>query len=332
MRPEAVSRQIMMRARCQGEESRADSSCSDGIVRTRATAENVRTATSADRWHGSQACTFCAPCHGHMCASGEPLGAAATRRFGRRVRTCAFGPESSYVNTCFISLASWDISASRFPGVSGVWDLHALLLLLASWAHGRVWGAAGRGCHMPAWPGSAHFMRSYYHDVYRALFGITKLSGAGRGWPRLLLLVVKRPASTAHLASSASGCPWPGRRDWALGAAAERCASTIFEGHHWQHAPKEGPLSKDSRLRSEVEWHRLNENETSEVAVDYRPRSRTMMEGYLPPMHGPGNRAEDAPRISSTRSMGREWAAGAFLGRPVYVHERHAERQVCKGG
>jgi hypothetical protein len=50
-----------------------------------------------------------------------------------------------------------------FPGV---YDLRAL-----SWTHGRVWGAAGRGCHMSAWPGSAHFARSSY--VNRALFGIS---------------------------------------------------------------------------------------------------------------------------------------------------------------
>ncbi len=79
MRPEADSGQIMMRARCQSEESRSDSSCSDGIVRTRATPEmSVLTATSTDRWAGSQARMTCAPCHGHMCAAGEPLRAAAT--------------------------------------------------------------------------------------------------------------------------------------------------------------------------------------------------------------------------------------------------------------
>ena len=48
----------------------------------------------------------------------------------------------------------------------GAYDLRAL-----SWAHGRVWGAAGRGCHTPAWPGSAHFVRSSY--VNRALFGMS---------------------------------------------------------------------------------------------------------------------------------------------------------------
>ena len=52
---------------------------------------NVRTATSADRWPASQARMTYAPYHGHMCASGEPLGAAATRRPGRGVCTlCVF--------------------------------------------------------------------------------------------------------------------------------------------------------------------------------------------------------------------------------------------------
>jgi hypothetical protein len=47
---------------------------------------NFRTATFTDRWPGSQARMPCAACHGHMGASGEPLGAAATRRLGRGVR------------------------------------------------------------------------------------------------------------------------------------------------------------------------------------------------------------------------------------------------------
>jgi hypothetical protein len=44
-----------------------------------------------------------------------------------------------------------------------------------------------------------------------------------------------------------------------------------------------------------------------------RPRSRTMMEGHSP-MHGNG--PADAPRIYDAPIMGRDWAAGAFLGRP----------------
>ena len=57
-----------------------------------------------------------------------------------------------------------------FPGA---YDLRTL-----SWAHGRVRGAAGRGCHTPATPGSARFARSSY--VNRALFGIS--TSADR-WP-----------------------------------------------------------------------------------------------------------------------------------------------------
>ena len=205
-----------------------------------------------------------------------------------------------------------------FPGA---WDLRAL-----SSAYGRVWGAAGRGCHVPVWPGSAHFVRSSY--VNRDLFGISTADKAQRCRARVARAKApKRPASTAHLASSASGCPWPGRRDRALGAAAtERCASTTFEGH--QQAPKEGPLSKDSRFRSEVEWHRLNENGTSEVAVHYRPRSRTMMEGHSPMR---GNGAVDAPRISNTPRMGRNWAAGAFLGRPAAACARNRAPAARRG-
>ena len=58
--------------------------------------------------------------------------------------------------------------------VPGAYDLRAL-----SWAHVRVWVAAGRGCHTPAWPGSARFARSSY--VNRALFGIS--TSADR-WPQ----------------------------------------------------------------------------------------------------------------------------------------------------
>jgi hypothetical protein len=52
---------------------------------------------------------------------------------------------------------------ASFPGT---YDLRTI-----SWAHGHVWGAAGRGCHSPASPGNAHFVRSSY--VNRALFGIS---------------------------------------------------------------------------------------------------------------------------------------------------------------
>jgi hypothetical protein len=45
------------------------------------------TATSADRWPGSQARMSCAPCSGPLGAFEEPLGAAATRRLRRGMRT-----------------------------------------------------------------------------------------------------------------------------------------------------------------------------------------------------------------------------------------------------
>ena len=48
--------------------------------------------TSADRWPGSQARISCAPCPGHMRASGEPLGAAATRRLRRGMCTLRILP------------------------------------------------------------------------------------------------------------------------------------------------------------------------------------------------------------------------------------------------
>jgi hypothetical protein len=83
-----------------------------------------------------------------------------------------------------------------FPGA---YDLRAL-----SWAHGRVWGAAGRGCQMPAWPGSAHFVRSSY--VNRALFGIS--TSADR-WPGSQ---ARMTCASCHGHMGASGEP--------LGAAA----------------------------------------------------------------------------------------------------------------
>jgi hypothetical protein len=55
----------------------------------------------------------------------------------------------------------------------GAYDLRAL-----SWAHVRVRGAAGRGCHIPDWLGIARFARSSY--VNRAFFGIS--TSADR-WP-----------------------------------------------------------------------------------------------------------------------------------------------------
>jgi hypothetical protein len=57
-----------------------------------------------------------------------------------------------------------------FPG--------AYVLRALSWAHVRVWEAAGRGCDTPARPGNAQFAHSSY--VNRALFGIS--TSADR-WP-----------------------------------------------------------------------------------------------------------------------------------------------------
>ena len=51
------------------------------------------------------------------------------------------------------------------------WFPGAYALRALSWTHVRVWGAAGRGCHTPAWLGSAHFVCFPY--VNRSLFGIS---------------------------------------------------------------------------------------------------------------------------------------------------------------
>ncbi len=92
-----------------------------------------------------------------------------------------------------------------FPGA---YDLRALL-----WAHGGVWGATGRGCHTPHWPGSAHFVRSSY--VKRALFGIS--TSADR-WPgsQARISCAPRPG---HMCA-------PGEP---LGAAATRNGNLKFE-------------------------------------------------------------------------------------------------------
>jgi hypothetical protein len=58
------------------------------------------------------------------------------------------------------------------------WFPGAYILRARSWAHVRVSGAAGRGCHTPASPESVDFAHSSY--VNRALFGIS--TSADR-WP-----------------------------------------------------------------------------------------------------------------------------------------------------
>ena len=46
-------------------------------------------------------------------------------------------------------------------------------------------------------------------------------------------------------------------------------------------------------------------------------------------MHGNG--AADAPRISNTPRMGREWAVGAFLGRPAAACARNRAPAARRG-
>jgi hypothetical protein len=100
-----------------------------------------------------------------------------------------------------------------FPGA---YDLRTI-----SWAHGCVWGAAGRGCHTPPSPGSARFARSSY--VNRALFGISTADEAQRCRTRVARAkALKRQASTVQLAR-ASGRPWPGRRDTKGKSTGSRC-------------------------------------------------------------------------------------------------------------
>ncbi len=53
--------------------------------------------------------------------------------------------------------------------------------------------------------------------------------------------------------------------------------------------------------------------------IVYRPRGGTMR--HSPPMHGNG--AVNAPRISNTPRIGRDWAVGAFLGRPAAACARN---------
>jgi hypothetical protein len=69
------------------------------------------------------------------------------------------------------------MSGQRPPPTDGCFP-GAYVLCALSWAHVRVWGAAGRGCDTPAWSGSAHFVCFPY--VNRALFGIS--TSADR-WP-----------------------------------------------------------------------------------------------------------------------------------------------------
>ena len=69
----------------------------------------------------------------------------------------------SLCKSCFIRDIDLHRPMAWFPG--------AYVLCVLSSAHVRVWEATGRGCHMPASPGSAHFVCFPY--VNRALFGIS---------------------------------------------------------------------------------------------------------------------------------------------------------------
>jgi hypothetical protein len=114
--------------------------------------------------------------------------------FAGECALCVF----SLCKSCFIR----DIDLCRpmawFPG--------AYVLRALSWAHARVWGAAGRGCRTPASPGNAHFVCFPY--VNRALFGIS--TSADR-WPGSQTRV------------SCAPCPGPlGASGEPLGAAATR--------------------------------------------------------------------------------------------------------------
>ncbi len=71
--------------------------------------------------------------------------------------SCAHAPHPKFQDSDLRRPMAW------FPG--------AYALRALSWEHVRVWGAAGRGCHTPASPGSAHFVCFPY--VNRALFGIS---------------------------------------------------------------------------------------------------------------------------------------------------------------
>ena len=113
--------------------------------------------------------------------------------------------------SCFIRDIDLHRPMAWFPGA---YDLRTI-----SWPHGRVWGAAGRGCHSPASPGSARFARSSY--VNRALFGISTADEAQRCRTRVARAKAPKWQASMTQLACASGCPWPGRRDRALGAAAK---------------------------------------------------------------------------------------------------------------
>jgi hypothetical protein len=95
----------------QSEESRADYSCADGI------GAHVPPPKfqDSDLRKPIAACfpahMTCAPCHGHMCASGEPLGAAGTRRHGWESCVWRVSPMSIVLYSGYRPLR-WRVAAS----------------------------------------------------------------------------------------------------------------------------------------------------------------------------------------------------------------------------
>ena len=94
--------------------------------------------------------------------SSLPERSVARRFFTFPVASCAHVPPPEFQDSDLRRpMVAW------FPGAS---DLRAL-----PWAYVRVRGAAGRGCHLPAWLGIARFARSSYGN--RASFGISTAAG-----------------------------------------------------------------------------------------------------------------------------------------------------------
>jgi hypothetical protein len=148
MPPGAVDGQIMIRARCESKKSRADSSCSDGIVRTRAT----------PYMSGQRPPPTDGLLPRRVCPARPILGTCA--RLGSlwaRLPLAGFAGDCALCvvflcKSCFIRDIYLCGPMAWFPG--------AYVLRALSWAYVRVWGAAGRGCHSPASPGIAHFAHS----------------------------------------------------------------------------------------------------------------------------------------------------------------------------
>jgi hypothetical protein len=112
--------------------------------------------------------------------SSLPERSVARRFFTFPVASCAHVPPPEFQDSDLRRpMVAW------FPGAS---DLRAL-----PWAYVRVRGAAGRGCHLPAWLGIARFARSSY--VNRALFGISTAAVVCVNRPRPAPDVTDRRAS-----------------------------------------------------------------------------------------------------------------------------------------